>query len=221
MWWLGLLKKYWWVAIAAISVAILWSWIEGIRAERDDALIGKHEAEVARDTLTLKYQTDSTVVVGILASYVGEVTSLRAQLKHAGKPQTVTKIVLVPDTTHAVHDGVPVEHLEATYVLHDSVMGPPVDADAVVAFTPGDSAGSNWTWRLRPHKIPLTIDVGCQGRFAPDVLVESPPWARVGSVVTRLDPKLCGQKAGTGGTSKLLVVGGITAAFIAGLLVPN
>lgn len=176
------------IVLGIVTFLLIGWYVQHLRAERDDALIAAHDAIAARDTLVLLRQTDSTRIVGQLATYHGAVVSPRDQLSNnaAGTSKTVTTLTVAARQTHTEHTTPPVlAGGDAVYT--DSVIGPPADARVTVTVT--DSV--RWDWTIQPTPIPLTIDVGCRARLKPDVIIEAPDWTRISGVKTNLDERLC------------------------------
>lgn len=192
----GLLRKHWQLALLAVVLVTGYVYINNLKAQRDAALIGKNNAEADRDSLKLVATLDSVQVYQQLAWSWGEITSLRAQISATGETQSETHVVLKPKEHHETHvDTVPPPPEESPLLTYqDSLAGPPADvfATLLVQKLADSTVKTEWAWLVKPWPITLTIDVGCQDRLKPDVLVSAPPWVVMDSVTTKVKTKVCG-----------------------------
>lgn len=191
-------RKYWWLLAIVLALASTLGYITHLQRQLRETLIEKNNAEAAVDKLSVKYANDSAVVVGLLAFTRTELAGLRDKVKNMGTVKAVTKVTMTPKVVHEEHmesecRGLLCETLPQ-FELIDSVIGPPVNAKAKVAFVikPDSTLFSKWTWDLEPNSITLDIDVGCVARYKPHVLIGTSPWVRVDSVKTTVKPEVCG-----------------------------
>jgi hypothetical protein len=196
MWWplvFAYARKYKWLIAGALLAVSALGYIVHLRAERDELLLDKNNAEARADTLKLKYKNDSIVVVGILGFTRTQLSTLRDSLKLTGKTKTVTQLTVRPDASRHEHADQPVS-ADAEITLTDSVVGPPADirATARLRALADSSVRADWTWNVRPSPMHLTVDVGCLAKYKPDVVIRGPSWARVENVQTEIARDVCG-----------------------------
>lgn len=189
-------RKYWWLIAIALALASEVGYIQRLRSDNEQLVIERNNAEAAYDTLKVKYTNDSTVVVGILGVTRTELIGLREKLKLAGTTKAQADVTAKPKPTKMTHTGMPVTTHADTFELQDSVVGPPVDVHATVQLIarPDSSLAASWVWDIRPHPIPLAIDIGCLARYKPEVLVKSLPWVEISQIKAEVDATVCGRE---------------------------
>lgn len=208
-----------WVPAAVLAGTVLVGglviYVKALQHARDQALIAAHDAKAESDTLKVVFASQTSVVVEQLAKYRDSFADVRKQLKDAGTAKTITHVVFqAPPTTAQHHETAPPGPLAGIHTFEDSLHTPLVDVKAAVNVVLGpDSSSADWGWQMRPHPIPVTIDVGCKGRLNPDVLVETPAWIKVDSVRTKVADDVCGAPVSIGSGlstgAKVGVAGGL------------
>lgn len=206
----------WWPWLAAVGVVLsALLYVNHLRRERDLALVRASNAEARADTLKIVYADALTFTAQRLAFTQDTLSIARRKLEHlpAGDTKTVTTLVVVPDMVLVEHRYVDTVPFTEPRTFADSAPGPPATVAATVTFRPPYNV--TWLWRVAPTPIPLTVDVGCLGRFRPDVRVIAPAWTQLDSVSTTVAPGVCGSVARRSGGLFPVLTG--IAGLLAGL----
>lgn len=201
-------RKNWRAVAVGLVLAVFALMVVKIKAlnnERDRLTVEKNNVLAKLDTVRVVYHDGVRAVSERLAESAKEIASLRDSLKLPGKTKVVTRVVVQAAPTTATHDSVPIAQVADTFVARDSLTGPPTDVRVAVTVIkpPNGPLLSRWDWDVRPHALPLAVDVGCLDRYKPNVLVNTPPWASVSNVVTTVSTEVCGRARDQAGGHKL------------------
>ena len=184
---LAFARKYWWLALIALAVAGALGYVRTLQKQNEMLVIERNNAEASRDSIKTKYSDDSTAVMAILGFTRTELIGLREKLKLAGTTKVVTNVTAQPDSVIETH--------QTLSVYVDSIDGPPVDVNVYIV--PDSTGAAVWSWKVRPHAIPIMIDIGCLDKHKPEVLVKTPSWVTLAALETSTHPAVCGKSEKT------------------------